>query len=309
LVIHDQASTSTTSYVLMCTSESKKNEVAVATWAKDYSLSKEKFDDTPPLLIQLPPPNSPPNVPLHLEQLGLITFLLPPPKGVVKNSAFNHHARAAQNYSIVDDLAQAPSEMSSLEVLQSCPAQWKALLKAIGGIDPTDTNIIIFDLKDHVPRLPPQLAFQIQVVVEKKNIYRTVINEGASTCVMSVTCWKSIGSPTLTKSHNIVKAFNGTNFKPYGFFPRCLLRWKVNRSMSRLRSSMHLLIIIFYLVIAGLIPCVQLCLPFSVCYVSHTKERSSLLTNWPSLMLILILAMSPLSQRHLLVTRMSAWVC
>jgi hypothetical protein len=62
---------------------------------------------------------------------------------------------AAQNYSIVEDLVQAPSAMSTLEVLQSCPAQRRALLKAIGGIDPTDTNLIVFNLEDHTPRLPP----------------------------------------------------------------------------------------------------------------------------------------------------------
>jgi hypothetical protein len=83
-------------------------------------------------------------------------------------SSFNPHACVAQNYSIVEYLAQAPSAMSALEVLQSCPTQWKALLKDIGGIDPTDTNLIIFDLEDHISRLPPQLAFQIQVAVEKK---------------------------------------------------------------------------------------------------------------------------------------------
>jgi hypothetical protein len=60
--------------------------------------------------------------------------------------------------------------MSALEVLQSCPTQQKVLLKAIGGIYPTNTNLIIFDLEDHIPRLPPQLAFHIQVVVENKNI-------------------------------------------------------------------------------------------------------------------------------------------
>jgi hypothetical protein len=70
-------------------------------------------------------------------------------------------------------------------------------LKSIGGIDPTYTNLIVFDLDDHIPRLPPQLAFQIQVVVSDKNIFRTVIDEGASTCVMSLGCWKAIGSPTL----------------------------------------------------------------------------------------------------------------
>jgi hypothetical protein len=61
--------------------------------------------------------------------------------------------------------------MSALEVLQYYPSQRKALLKAIGGIDPTDTNLIVFDLDDHIPRLPPQLVFQIQVVVSDKNIF------------------------------------------------------------------------------------------------------------------------------------------
>jgi hypothetical protein len=109
--------------------------------------------------------------------------------------------------------------MSALEVLQSCPMQRKVLLKSIGGIDPTDTNLIIFDLEDHIPRLPPQLAFQIQVVVENKNICRTVIDEGALICIMSVTCWKSIDFSTLTESHNTLKYFNVTWSKPYGVLP------------------------------------------------------------------------------------------
>jgi hypothetical protein len=67
----------------MCIGDSKKNEVAVATRAKDYSSSKEKVDDLPPPLIQPPPPNSPPNDLIHLERLGLDTVLRPPPKGVV----------------------------------------------------------------------------------------------------------------------------------------------------------------------------------------------------------------------------------
>jgi hypothetical protein len=82
-----------------------------------------------------------------------------------------------------------------------------------------DTNLIIFYLDDHIPRLPPQLAFQILVVVSDKNIYRTVIDEGSCMCVMSVACWKSIGSPPLTESHNMLKSFNGFGFKPYDVLP------------------------------------------------------------------------------------------
>jgi hypothetical protein len=44
--------------------------------------------------------------------------------------------------------------MSSLEVLQSFPAQRNALLKSIGGIDQIDMNLIVFYLEDHIPSLP-----------------------------------------------------------------------------------------------------------------------------------------------------------
>jgi hypothetical protein len=184
----------------MCTSDSRKDTVSLATHTKDYTSSKEKVDDIPP--DSTSPPNPSTTGPLHLERPNLDTVIRPPPKGVVKKSTFNPHARAAQNYSIVEDLAQAPSAMSALEVLQSCPAQRRALLKAIGGIDPIDENLIVFDLNEHVPRLPAQLAFQIQVIVADKRICRTVVDEGASTCVMSFPCWKAIGSPPLTESQN-----------------------------------------------------------------------------------------------------------
>jgi hypothetical protein len=219
LVIYDQPSSSTTSYVLMCTGDSKQSDIALTTRAKDYSPSKEKVDDLPPSLVQPSPTTPPTNGPLHLERPSLNIVLQPPPKSVVWKSTFNPHARATQNYNIVEDLAQAPSAMSSLEVLQSCPTQWKALLKSIDGIDPMDTNLIIFDLEDHIPRLPPQLMFQIQVIVSEKNICRTVIDEGALTCVMSLTCWKAIGSPSLNESQNTLKSFNDSGFNPYSVLP------------------------------------------------------------------------------------------
>jgi len=74
-----------------------------------------------------------------------------PPKGVVHKSTFNPHARAAQNYNIVKDLAQSPSTMSTLEVLQNCPSQKKALLSAIGGLYPTDSNLVSFNQKGYEP--------------------------------------------------------------------------------------------------------------------------------------------------------------
>jgi hypothetical protein len=75
LVIHDQPSTSTQSYVLMCTGDSMKNNVTLTTRAKDYTLSKEKVDDLPPDLVQPPPPNPPINGPLHIERPSLDTVV------------------------------------------------------------------------------------------------------------------------------------------------------------------------------------------------------------------------------------------
>jgi hypothetical protein len=121
LVIHEKPSSSTTSYVLMCTGNSKQNNIALTTRAKDYSPSKEKVDDLPPSLVQPSLATPPTNGPLHLKRLSLDTILRSPPKGIIQKLAFNPHAHAAQNYNIVEDLAQAPSTMSALEVLQSCP--------------------------------------------------------------------------------------------------------------------------------------------------------------------------------------------
>ena len=94
-------------------------------------------------------------------------------------------------------MAQAPCAMSALEVLQSCPSQRKALLSAIGGTDPADSSLLTFDLENFTPWLPHQIALVIQVRINGLNIHRVVMDEGASTCVMSSACWKAIDSPAL----------------------------------------------------------------------------------------------------------------
>jgi hypothetical protein len=89
-------------------------------------------------------------------------------------------------------------------------------LSAIYGIDPSDANMIAFDLETHLPRLPHQLVFQIQVIVRQKNYFHIVIDEGASTCVMPLNYYKSIGSLSLNQSPNTLNEFDGRGFKPFG---------------------------------------------------------------------------------------------
>jgi hypothetical protein len=99
--------------------------------------------------------------------------------------------------------------MSALEVLQHCPSQRRVLLAAIGAFDPKSSNNIMFNLDNFLPRLSHQLAFQVDVVVHNKKIHRTILDEGASTCLMSLACWKSLKSPTLNKSPTMLHAFEG----------------------------------------------------------------------------------------------------
>ena len=79
-------------------------------------------------------------------------FMIKPPKGVVHKSTFNPRARVAQNYNIVEYLAHSPSTMSTLEVLQNCPSEKQALLLAIGGIDTTYSNLVVFNHAGYSPQ-------------------------------------------------------------------------------------------------------------------------------------------------------------
>jgi hypothetical protein len=62
-----------------------------------------------------------PSLPLYIEKM-LGETMTHIPKGAFKKASHNPNARAAHNYSMVEDLSQTPCAMSTLEVLQSCPA-------------------------------------------------------------------------------------------------------------------------------------------------------------------------------------------
>jgi hypothetical protein len=137
-----------------------------------------------------------PSLPPHIEKtLGETMPHIP--KGAFKKSSHNPNARATQNYSVVEDLSQTPCAMSALEVLQSFPSKRKALLTALGSTETFNLGTILLDTTNLKPHLPYHVAFQIVVAYPTKiftrNIFRTVVDEGTSTCVMSFACWKAIG--------------------------------------------------------------------------------------------------------------------
>ena len=52
----------------------------------------------------------------------------------------------------------------------------------------------------------------------------TVIDEGAATSVMSLSCWKGLGSPELSKYMTMLTNFDGRLFRPHGILPSLKVR-------------------------------------------------------------------------------------
>jgi hypothetical protein len=170
-----------------------------------------------------------PSLPLQIEKtLGETMTRIP--KGAFKKASHNPNARAAQNYSVVEDLSQTPCAMSALEVLQSCPAQRKALLTALGSTETCNPGTIMLDTTDLKPRLPYHVAFQIVVAHPTKtftrNIFRTVVDEGAFDLRYVVSMLESHWSArvvSITYSpHCVRRSFFPTTWH-HSFFP-CAVR-------------------------------------------------------------------------------------
>ena len=181
------------------------SHVNVATRSHDYGEAETSKDKSAPRTTD----------PLHIEWPS-VENIPRIPKGSAKRVTINPNVRAAQNYSIVEDLDQSLCAMSALEVLQSCPAQRSALLSAMGAVDPSNSLALTFDMSNVKKRLPHHMAFQIKSTYQKTNIFRTVVDEGASTCVMSMSCWKAIGSPSVVPSPTLLTTFDGHSHRPYG---------------------------------------------------------------------------------------------
>jgi hypothetical protein len=193
-----------------------KSQINVATQSLDY-ISSQVVPS-----IESPPP---PETPLQIENLEPSPHLL---KGVLKCSTHNPNARASQNYSIVEDIGQTPCAMSSLEVLQTCASHRNSFLSALGALDPCVSKVINFDITDVKPLFPYHMAFQIYVNYSNYTINHIVIDEGATTCVMSLTCWKAIGSSTLSQSLTMLTEFDGHYFSSpwYSSYLSGPFRWK-----------------------------------------------------------------------------------
>jgi hypothetical protein len=108
--------------------------------------------------------------------------------------------------------------MFVLEVIQIFPSQCKSLLSSLGAFDPADTRLITFDLDRGEPCLPTLVAFQILVKFWNITVHRCIIDEGASTCIMSKVVWHKLNSTEIVPSAITLRAYDGRPSSPEGIF-------------------------------------------------------------------------------------------
>lgn len=93
------------------------------------------------------------------------------------------------------------------------------MLTPIDAIDLKNSLIVTFDMSNIKKRLPHHMAFQIKSTYQKINIFQTMFYEGASTCVMSIACWKVIRSPQVVPFPTLLIAFYGHSHRMHGNIP------------------------------------------------------------------------------------------
>jgi hypothetical protein len=119
------------------------------TRAHDYRLSKS---------VEKGKEDSNPLPTLHIENIvgETITHIH---NSAFKKASHNLNARVVENYSIMEDLAQTPCVMSTMEVLQSFPSQRKEFLSSLGVVDIANMGMICFYPTDNKPHLPHHVNF------------------------------------------------------------------------------------------------------------------------------------------------------
>ena len=63
------------------------------------------------------------------------------------------------------------------------------------------------------------MSLLVHVECLNNTIKCIVIDEVVAASVMSLVCWKGLGSPTLSKSRNMLTVFDGRLFRPYDILP------------------------------------------------------------------------------------------
>ena len=109
--------------------------------------------------------------------------------------------------------------MSALEVLQTFPPQRRDLLSSLGVNDDNSSFVIKFETMGLQPRFPCYVSLLIHVECLNMIVKCTVIDKGTTASMMSLSCWKGLGSLKLSQSITMLTAFDGRSFWLHGILP------------------------------------------------------------------------------------------
>ena len=92
-------------------------------------------------------------------------------------------------------------------------------MSALGVSDDSSSSIIKFETMGVQPHLPYYVSLLIHVECLNNTIMHTVIDEGIAASVMSLSCWKGLGSSELSQSTTMLTAFDGRSFRLHEILP------------------------------------------------------------------------------------------
>ena len=85
-------------------------------------------------------------------------------------------------------------------------------MSSLGLVDLNASTMVRFETHEAQPHLPYHVDFQVHVECLNNTIKCIFVDEGTATPVMSLTCWEGLGSLVLSKSMNMLTAFDGRSF-------------------------------------------------------------------------------------------------
>ena len=98
------------------------------------------------------------------------------------------------------------------------------MLSTLGVYGDDSSLVIKFETAGLQPRLPYYVSLLVHVECLNMIVKCTVIDEGATASVMSLSCWKGLGSSKLSKSVTMLTNFDGRSFRPHGILPSLKVR-------------------------------------------------------------------------------------
>ena len=93
------------------------------------------------------------------------------------------------------------------------------MLSSLVVVDSNHSSVFKFKTHEIQPHFPYYVSLLVHVECMNNTIKCTVIDEGVVASVMSLSRWKGLGSPMLSKYVTMLTTFDGRYFQSHGILP------------------------------------------------------------------------------------------